>query len=101
MILFKLFILIGFLACNNPKVNTVNSSVECFAPNEEIAIGLAKAICIPIIGKEAISRTEYKAKLINGEIWKVTGDSHSEKGGIIIIEINKNDCKVLNFKMKK
>jgi hypothetical protein len=71
---------------------------ECnYVPNEETAIKIAEAILTPIYGKEVLEKRPFTAKLIKNKFWRVEGTmSLDELGGIPIVEIQKNDCKILS-----
>ena len=94
-------ILMTIISCSKTRSYDCKSLINGFVPNEETAINIAKAICIPIIGEESCYKKEFKAVLIDGKIWKVSGDSHVEKGGMITIEIQKIDSKVINVEIEK
>ena len=67
-----------------------------FVPDEETAIRIAEAIWIPIYGKENIEREKpFKATLTH-RVWTVTGSlPEGLKGGAAIVEISKEDAKIL------
>jgi len=92
---------IAIISCSKTKSYDIQADAKGYVPNKETAIRVAKTICIPIIGENSCSKKEYQAMLIDGKIWKVTGDSRTEKGGIIIVEIQKSDCKIVNVKIIK
>ena len=71
-----------------------------YVPDAATAIKIAEAVLIPIYGQKVISQEKpFNAKLEDG-IWVVTGTLHcpqgdSCKGGVAIIEIAKDDGKIL------
>lgn len=66
-----------------------------FVPNDITAIKIAEAIWLPIYGVEIYNNKPFKAKLINGKIWRVYGTIYTDKGGTAIAEIQKSDGKVI------
>ena len=71
-----------------------------YVPDEITAIKIAKAVLTPIYGEEKISaENPFQAELKDG-VWTVTGTLHCPTGndcfgGVALIEINKNDGRIL------
>lgn len=66
-----------------------------FVPDSATAISIAKAVLIPIYGKEAIEREQpFTAKLNNGT-WTVTGSvPQGMVGGTALVELAKSDGRI-------
>lgn len=72
-----------------------------YVPDQQTAIKIAEAVLIPIYGEEAINGEKpLNAELKDG-IWIVTGTlncpggGHNCLGGVAVIEISKDDGKIL------
>jgi hypothetical protein len=78
-----------------PYKNRTNPVKDGMVPDGITAIKIAEAIWLPIYGTEIYNYKPFKAKLINGKIWRVDGTVHTDFGGSPIAEIQKKDCKVL------
>ncbi|HZS47052.1 MAG TPA: YbbC/YhhH family protein [Blastocatellia bacterium] len=71
-----------------------------YVPDKETAIRIAEAVCIPIYGEDKVQREKpFVASLSNG-VWYVHGSMprphHSGmKGGVAMIEISKDDGRIL------
>src|SRR5215471_8494620 len=74
--------------------------VKGYVPDEETACRIAEAVWIPIYGKGDIQREKpFVATLSNG-IWHVSGSMPGGQrkrmhGGVAIIEISKDDGRIL------
>ncbi|MFA6978451.1 MAG: YbbC/YhhH family protein [Ignavibacteriaceae bacterium] len=67
-----------------------------YVPNAETAIKIAEAVWQPIYGQDIYSRKPFKATLINGHIWQVTGTLRAKyDGGVPYAEIEKKDCRII------
>lgn len=69
---------------------------EGFVPDSKTAIRIALAILEPIYGKNLIRKEKpFKATLEN-DVWTVQGTLTSNQlGGVAVVQINKNDGKIL------
>lgn len=67
-----------------------------FVPDGETAIKIAEAVLIPIYGDKKInSERPFKVTLINN-IWIIEGSMRKGlKGGVALIEIAKEDAKII------
>jgi hypothetical protein len=73
-----------------------------YVPNEKTAIRVAEAILEPIYGEKFVKKGRpYKALLMDGEVWLVESNSSKRTGAIVVIEIQKSDCKVLKMYIEK
>lgn len=75
----------------------VYSKHEGFIQNETIAVEYAKLLLFPLYGKNVIeSEKPYKVKLLNGNIWNVSGSlQKGTEGGVFSILLNRNDGRVM------
>jgi len=64
-------------------------------PDEITAKKIAEAVWLPLYGKAIYQKKPFVAKLVNGNVWKVTGTLKIQKGGVPYIEIQKCDGKIL------
>ena len=66
-----------------------------FVPDELTARKIAEAVLLPIYGKEIISQKPFKVELI-GDVWVITGvRKELALAGVVHIEIQRSDCKIL------
>ena len=71
-----------------------------YVPNATVAIKIAEAVLIPIYGEKVINDEKpFKAELKDG-VWIVEGtfycpEGQTCKGGVAIVEISKDDGKIL------
>lgn len=87
-------------SCISDK-DKINNMKTVFVPNDSTAIKIAEAIWHPIYGNEIYEYLPFKAELINGLVWKVSGTVPAEKGGGPFIEINKNSCEIKRVYFQK
>lgn len=75
----------------------VYSKYEGLIQNETIAVEYAKLILFPLYGKNVIeSEKPYKVKLLNGNVWNVSGGlQEGTEGGVFSILINRYDGRVI------
>lgn len=67
-----------------------------FVPDQATAVNLAEIILKPIYGEEAIDRQKPFKAILKNNVWIVTGTlPEGLMGGVAIIEISKNDAKVI------
>ena len=72
-----------------------------YVSNADVAIKIAEAVWLPIYGNAINDKRPFKAKMKNG-IWVVEGTLHGDMlGGVPIIEISKNDGRVLRVSHSK
>jgi hypothetical protein len=90
-----MFLFLFVVSFTQPKSYRSHPKTDGYVPNEETAIKIAEAIWFPIYGEEIYDHKPFKAKLVNGTIWRVTGTVHTELGGVPIAEIQKSDCRIL------
>ncbi|MCX6272783.1 MAG: YbbC/YhhH family protein [Bacteroidetes bacterium] len=69
--------------------------IDGYVPDKTTAIKIAETIWLPIYGKAIYEHKPFTAVLVNGNVWRITGTVHSEKGGAPIAEIQKSDCRIL------
>jgi len=83
--------------------NGVYSRTGGVLPNDSSAVEMAKLILFPIYGKKEIEEEKpYLVRLINNEIWCISGQlKKGYEGGIFKILINKSDGKVLMISHSK
>ena len=94
IVLFMGFSLLTSFIQYDKKKKNVNNLID-LVPNEETAIKVAEAIWLPIYGDGIYEERPFKAELDNG-IWIVEGSLPSGMmGGVLYIEIQKKDCKIL------
>ena len=75
-----------------------NYQTTDYVPNEETAIKIAEAIWLPIYGESIYEKKPFIAVLINGKVWEVKGTLNFDQiGGVPIIEIQKNNCKIIKI----
>lgn len=92
LLLLFLFINISILVANNFS----DPKKDGYVPNAETAIKIAEAIWLPIYGKDIYCRLPFKATLVDGHIWQVTGTLPPEyEGGVPYIEIEKKDSRII------
>jgi hypothetical protein len=72
-----------------------NTECKNFVSDEITAIKIAKAIWLPIYGRVIYRKKPFVAKLIDNNVWRVSGTLKTQKGGVPYIEIQKCDGKVL------
>lgn len=67
-----------------------------FVPDGATAKSIAEAVAIPIYGEQAIKRQRpYVARLSN-DVWTVTGSLPTgEVGGVFLVEVSKDDARVI------
>lgn len=80
-----------------------NPETDGYVPDSLTAIGIAKAIWLPIYGKDHIERhSPFDAGLLGDTIWRITGSRYRrtlndwELGGSLFLDIHKTDGKVTN-----
>lgn len=67
-----------------------------FVPDEKTAIDIAKAIWSPIYGEEKIKKEKPFHAVLSDNVWTVTGTlPKGLKGGVAIVEIAKEDGRIL------
>jgi hypothetical protein len=101
-----IFIFIGnFNSCaNKSEINRAEANrtdgyipKDGFVPNEETAKKIAEAVLYPIYGETIKNQKPYKVTLIENKIWVVEGTlSKNAVGGVFHIEIQKDNCAILN-----
>ena len=102
LILFSILFIIVFqsYSCNTKK-NMGNAPKTEFIPNDSTAIKIAEIIWYPIYGNEIYDYKPFKAELVEGKVWKVSGTVLSEKGGGPYAEIQKSDGKIISVYFQK
>jgi hypothetical protein len=81
-----------------PQKHTVKPEAG-YVPDEETAIKIAIAVWLPIYGKDSIEAEKpYKAILKDG-VWYVSGSLPKGwvKGGVVEVEINKDDGRIIRI----
>src|ERR1022692_1530924 len=71
-----------------------------YVSDENIAIKVVEAICLPIYGKEILHEKPFHVALKHDSIWVVEGvldNGQYEAGGGVYVEIQKKDCKILTL----
>jgi len=67
-----------------------------FVPDEATAINIAQAVLTPIYGKEKLEKEKPLVAKQNNGVWIVSGTMQKGlKGGVSIIEILKDDARIL------
>lgn len=67
-----------------------------FVPDEAAAVKIAEAVLVPIYGQDTIDKEKpLKVRLKDG-IWTVEGTLYSDLGGVAVIEISKDDGRILS-----
>jgi DNA-binding XRE family transcriptional regulator len=96
-------IILSASGCTKKKIENIQSDPEIdgYVPNINTAIKIAESIWLPIYGEEIYEYKPFIAYLKPGNIWRVKGTLHSEKGGTPIAEIQKSDCKVVLITFEK
>jgi len=95
-ILLILFILLGcfYLYANGSEGYIPKDG---FVPDEETAKKIAEAVLYPIYGKSIKNQKPFKVTLVENKIWVVEGTlSRNTLGGVFHIEIQKENCTILN-----
>jgi hypothetical protein len=98
----RLLLIVSLLALVAPNV-VMQNKIDCknFVPDEVTAIKIAEAIWLPIYGKAIYQKKPFVAKLLDDNVWQVTGTLKTKKGGVPFIEIQKCDGKVLKVTHSK
>lgn len=91
------FLLLSVASFTSQKSQRSNPKVDGYVPDEKTAVRIAEAIWLPIYGERIYENRPFKARLINGSIWRVTGTVHTEQGGAPIAEIRKSDCQIIRI----
>jgi len=101
-----IFVFIGyFYSCaNKSEINRIEANKtdgyipkDGFVPNEETVKKIAEAVLSPIYGETIKNQKPYKVTLIENEIWVVEGTlPKNTAGGVFHIEIQKDNCTILN-----
>jgi hypothetical protein len=94
----KVFILI-FLIFNNSISPSFARGVQssCLKSKRQV-IKFAKHQFILAYGSEVLEIRSFRAKLVDNKVWIVRGiRSNDSLGGVPYIEIQKENCKILNL----
>ncbi|HTL80576.1 MAG TPA: NTF2 fold immunity protein [Bacteroidia bacterium] len=101
VLLFAAALLVIFVSRKSQAKGIVYMPDAGVVPDSVTAVKVAESILIPIYGESTIkSELPLNAHLIeNGTVWYVTGKDLPKDyfGGVVEIEIQKSDCKVLNI----
>jgi len=95
ILLFTLILSLLFLF-NFNLISLKKDNKSNYVPDSATAIKVAEAIWLPIYGKEIYKQKPFKAILLGGNVWQVSGTLKTQKGGVAYIELQKSDCKVLS-----
>jgi hypothetical protein len=104
MLLRSLFlaILVSVLASGSieavaQKAPEAPAPADGFVPNAQTAIAIARAILVPIYGREQIEIEEPLSAKLEGEVWTVRGHLPPHLlGGVAEVEISKHDGRILH-----
>ena len=67
-----------------------------FVPDEKTAIEIAKAVWSPIYGEDKIKKEKPFHATLSDNVWTVKGSlPKGLKGGVAVIEISKDDGKII------
>jgi len=94
----KLLLLAGclliFFAFHGPVVQKADDCKN-LVPDDKTAVKIAEAIWFPIYGDSINGKRPFVAKLVDKDVWEVTGTLTAKDGGVPYIQIQKCDCRVL------
>jgi hypothetical protein len=74
-----------------------------YVPNEQTAIKIAEAVCLPIYGEEQLSKERPLTAELRNTVWVVSGslprteDGAEAIGGTIEVQISKKDARILRL----
>jgi hypothetical protein len=81
--------------CHEKQIKN-KAAFEGFVPNKAVARQIAEAILLPIYGDEILNQKPFEVSLLKDSIWVVTGiQKEVSIGGVVYMEIQKSDCKIL------
>lgn len=81
---------------NKTKDNYIWDPQDGYVPDKKTAIAIAEIISEKIYGKQVIiNEKPFKTTLIKGQIWAVRGTPPAALGGVLYMEIQKADGKIL------
>lgn len=66
-----------------------------YVPDKEAAVKIAEAVLVPIYGKDVIEKEKPLNAYLADGIWIVNGTLHTQLGGVAVIEISREDGKIL------
>jgi hypothetical protein len=96
LLLLILFILLGcfYLYGDNAEGYIPRDG---FVPDQETAKKIAEVVLYPIYGRSIKYQKPFKVTLIENKIWVVEGTlSKNTVGGVFHIEMQKENCTILN-----
>ena len=90
-----------FVGCVNKEIK-INLDKSFCINNQDDAIKTAEKEWIKHYGKNIYNEKPFKAEIKNDSIWVITGTLPEDyDGGVLYIEINAKNCKILNITHSK
>ena len=97
IILLSVFTLNTALGQKNSTAHSDRLYSIDVVPNKATAIKIAESLWFPVFGKSIYNCKPFVAELINNEYWEVKGSLHTDSGGVPVIRLRKDDCRVLDI----